>query len=103
MLFANTYSAMQVVYPDPEIIVPNLRAFRAQVGLALAAADAVIVDLRATKRVDSWGLLEILDLAGTFAPRLAFAAPDYLYEALRRIDPEVNLGARTYVPFSPPT
>jgi hypothetical protein len=98
MLFANTYSAMQVVYPDPEIIVPNLRAFRAQVGLALAAADSVIVDLRATKRVDSWGLLEILDLAGTFAPRLAFATPDYLREILLRIDPEVRPNLRGLLP-----
>jgi hypothetical protein len=98
MLFAYTYSDTQVVYPDPEIIVPHLRAFRARVGLALAAADSVIVDLHGTTRVDSWGLLEILDLAGTFAPRLSFAAPDYLSEALHRIDPHVNLGAQTHVP-----
>jgi hypothetical protein len=46
--------------------------------------------------VDSWGLLEILDLAGTFAPRLTFAAPAHLREILLRIDPDVNLGRTSF-------
>ena len=61
MLFANQYSKTQVVYPGNEITVRDLRAFRARVGLALAASDSVTLDLTQTQHLDSWSLLAILD------------------------------------------
>jgi|GEM_PF-4442828 anti-anti-sigma regulatory factor len=92
MLFANQYSKTQVVYPGNEITVRDLRAFRARVGLALAAADSVTLDLTQTQHLDSWSLLAILDLADKFAPRLRFEVPDYLRRSLLRIEPTANLG-----------
>lgn len=91
MLFASKYSRIQMVYPGVEITQRDLRAFRAQVGLALAASDSVVVNLTRTNRFDSWALLEILDLAGKFAPRLTFETPEYLRQTLLRIDPHARL------------
>ena len=92
MLFANQYCKNQVVYPGNEITARDLRAFRACVGLALAAAESVTLDLTRTERFDSWSLLAILDLADKFAPRLRFQTPDYLRQSLLRIEPTANLG-----------
>lgn len=91
MLFANTFSKNTVLRPGKELRVSRLRAFRAEIGLALAAADSVMVDLRATKRFDSWALLAIIDLALTFSPRLTFVVPNYLRASLRRIDSRAEL------------
>lgn len=66
---------------------PDLKAFRVRVELALSAADNVIVDLNKTKRVDSWALLVLSDLAARYAPRISFDAPDYLQQILTRLDP----------------
>ena len=92
MLFAHTYTPKRTVAADVELTQANVRAFRARVGLALAASDAVVLDLTHTDRFDSWALLAILDLVETFSPRLTLNAPDYLCESLARIDPHVPLG-----------
>jgi hypothetical protein len=78
MLLSGTYSKTQTIFPGAEITQQDVRSFRAQVGLALAASETVIVDLRCTNRVDSWALLAIWDLSEKFSSRLTFAAPDYL-------------------------
>ena len=82
MLLSGTHTTDRTVYSGAELTQHDLRSFRAQVGLALAAAHTVTVDLRYTKRIDSWALLAIWDLAETFRTRLNFAAPDYLRDAL---------------------
>lgn len=94
MLLANTYTENMVLCPTPELTLHRLRAFRAEVGLALAAADSVTVDLRAVKRIDSWALLAVIDLAITFSPRLTFIAPDYLCNALLHIEPRTDLSGQ---------
>jgi hypothetical protein len=78
MLLSGTYSKTQTIFPGAEITQQDVRSFRAQVGLALAASETVIVDLRCTNRVDSWALLAIWDLSEKFSSRLTFATPDYL-------------------------
>jgi anti-anti-sigma regulatory factor len=92
MLFANQYSKTQVVYPGNEITTQDLRAFRAQVGLALAASDVVTLDLTRTERIDSWSLLAIVDLADKFAPRLRFKTSEHVRRSLLRIEPAANFG-----------
>lgn len=66
---------------------PALKAFRIRVEIALAVADTVLIDLRKTEELDSWTLLVLSDLAARFAPRVTFAAPDYLRDALTHLAP----------------
>lgn len=87
MLFSGTYSKTQTVFPGTELTQQDVRSFRAEVGLALAAADSVIVDLRHTNRVDGWALLAIWDLAVKFSPRLTFTVPDYLRNSVLSTSP----------------
>jgi anti-anti-sigma regulatory factor len=82
MLVSGTHAKTQTVHAGAELTQQDVQSFRARVGLALAAADSVVVDLERTKRIDSWALLAIWDLGETFGTRLAFAAPDYLREFL---------------------
>jgi anti-anti-sigma regulatory factor len=82
MLFEYQYSARQTVSAGAVLTLGELRDFRARVGLALAASDYVVVDLTQTRRLDSWTLSALVDLAGTYESRLAFAAPPYLRKAL---------------------
>jgi hypothetical protein len=85
MLFSSTYGSQQLVSGGSEIHLGDVRSLSAQVGLALAAADSVILDLSHTKRVDSWSLLAISDLLGKRSPRLSIRAPDYLRATLSRL------------------
>ena len=85
MLFSYTYGGAQIVNAGPEIKLRDLRALSAQIGLALAAADSVVLDLSHTKRVDSWSLLAISDLLGKRAPPLSLAAPDFLRDTISRL------------------
>jgi hypothetical protein len=85
MLFSSTYGGKQVVSGGAEIHLEDMRSLSAQVGLALAAADTVVLDLSHTKRVDSWSLLAISDLLGKRAPRLSVTAPEYLRATLSRL------------------
>jgi hypothetical protein len=82
MLFAYQYSLERTVYAGTVLTQRELRDFRARVGLALAASDYVVVDLTQTRRVDSWTLSALVDLAGVYEARLRFEAPPYLREAL---------------------
>lgn len=88
MLLSDIHSRTQTVFPGTKITQRDVRSFRAQVGLALASADSVIVDLRSTKRVDSWALLAIWELEETFGPRLSFAVPDYLRGSIPPKNPQ---------------
>lgn len=96
MLLSGTHSKTQTVYPGVEIDQQDIRTFRARVGLALAAAESVIVDLRHTNRIDSWALLAIWDLAETFSPRLSFVSPPYLRDSLLPIEYAVTLGSSSH-------
>jgi hypothetical protein len=87
MLFDLQYTSTYTVSAGKELSVSNLRDFRARVGLALAASDAVVVDLTRTIRVDSWALLALSDLAAAFERRLTFAAPDYLILSIEHLKP----------------
>lgn len=87
MLFAHEYAPINTVDAGSELTLANLRDFRARLALALAASDAVVVDLTHTNRVDSWALLDLSNLAGTFESRLTFAAPDYLHAAIEHLKP----------------
>jgi len=88
MLRALQSSGTRAVSADAALTEKNIRAFSASVVIALATADSVTVDLTRTKTVDSWALLELSDLAATFAPRLIFAGPDYLLQTLERLKPK---------------
>jgi anti-anti-sigma regulatory factor len=87
MLLSGTHSKTQTVLPGAEITQHDVRSFRANVGLALAASESVIVDLRSTNRIDSWAFIAIWELAETFGPRLSFAVPDYLRGSIPPADP----------------
>jgi hypothetical protein len=88
MLFDLQYTSTYTVSAGKELRLSDLREFRARVGLALAASDAVVVDLMRTVRVDSWALLELSDLAALFEPRLTFAAPDHLSRMIEHLKPD---------------
>lgn len=87
MIDDHQHSRQIVLTAGSDLRQPALKAFRIRVEIALAGADTVVIDLHKTEELDSWTLLVLSDLAARFAPRVTFAAPDYLRAALIHLAP----------------
>lgn len=78
MLLAYEYARDRIVGAEPDLTVHNMRRFQANVELAAAASEHLVIDLTHTRYVDGWALLLLLDLVEKYRPRLTLSAPGHI-------------------------